>query len=72
VDLGWASKVSGSMVGEGQGLLVSFLFFLGPQAWLLLFLGSLLPSRVALHASCLPGCQLRSISGCQVSPLPGK
>lgn len=42
----------------------------GPQAWLLLLPGPLLPCRVALHASRLPGCQLRPIPGRQVSPLP--
>lgn len=41
----------------------------GAQAWLLLLPGPLLPCCVALHASCLPGCQLHSVPGCQVSPL---
>lgn len=44
---------------------------LGPQAWLLLLPGPLLPCRVALHASCLPGCQLCLVPGCQVSRLVG-
>lgn len=54
----------------GQGRLLSLVLCpLGPQAWLLLLSGPLLPCRVALHASCLPGCQLCLVPGCQVSTL---
>lgn len=42
----------------------------GPQAWLLLLPGPLLPCCMALHASRLPGCQLRLVPGRQVSPPP--
>lgn len=54
----------------GQGWPLSFVLCpLGPQAWLLLLSGPLLSCRVALHASCLPGCQLCLVPGCQVSRL---
>ena len=42
----------------------------GPQARLLFLPGPLLSGRLALHASCLSGRQLRPVPGCQVSPLP--
>lgn len=39
----------------------------GPQAGLLLLPRPFLPSRVALHAARLPGCELRPLPGCKVT-----
>lgn len=67
----WGSWAPG--LGEGLRsvwLRLSLRLPPGPQAWLLFLPGPLLPCCVALHASGLPGCQLRPVPGRQVSPLP--
>lgn len=65
----WGLWAPGLWEGLG-GTLLSLPPPPGPQAWLLFLPGPFLSGRVALHASCLSGRQLRPVPGRQVSPLP--
>lgn len=65
----WGLWAPGLWEGLG-GTLLSLPPPPGPQARLLFLPGPFLSGRVALHASCLSGRQLRPVPGRQVSPLP--